>query len=64
MRKLRKVKGITDESMKDKITQFIHANMPNSKNKEINIFFTNFIEMNEDNSDITSENLKKLIALA
>ena len=64
MRKLRKLKGITDESVKDKIIKFLHENMPNSKNKEINIFFTNFIEMDEDNTDVTSENLKKLVALA
>ena len=61
---MRKNKGLTDENMKAKIIQFLNEKMPNSKNKEITIFFSDISEMDEDNNDVTSENLKKLIALA
>ena len=56
--------GITDESVKIKITQFLNENFPATQNKAINICFTEVNEIDENNDDITSENLKKIVTLA
>ena len=63
-RNSRKLLGITDETMRNQIISFLNEKLPNSQNKEIKIFFTDIAEMEEDNTDITSENLKKIAILA
>ena len=57
-RKKRELKGITDESIQNKVTQFLNENFPASQNKAIKICFTEITEIDDENSDVTSENLK------
>ena len=48
------MKGITDESIRNKITQYLNENFPDTQNKVINICFTEISEIDEDNGDVTS----------
>ena len=58
------MKGVSDENIKNKITQYLNENFPATKNKAINICFTEISEIDEENGDVTSRNLKQIVALA
>ena len=55
---------LTEEGRRQEVIDMLHEECPNSKGKNIQVYFTDTMEITEEGDDKTSENITQLYALA
>ena len=62
--KRRKKTKLSEEGRRKEVIEMLHEECPNSKGKNIQIYFTDTLEISEDGDDKTTESMTQLYALA